>query len=334
MTMRILVTGGAGYIGSHSCKALAAAGHEPIVFDSLVHGHAEAVRWGPLEQGDILDAARLDEVLRRYRPDLVMHFAAFAYVGESVTDPAKYYRNNISGSLCLLDAMMRNGVGKFIFSSTCATYGMPDTLPIREETLQRPINPYGFTKLAVERALIDYERAYGLKWAAMRYFNAAGCDPDGELGEDHEPETHVIPLAIMAALGSGPRFKIFGTDYATADGTAIRDYIHVSDLADAHARAAAYLQGGGDSRAFNLSTGQGVSVLDLIKSVERATGRPVPTELADRRAGDPPVLYAVADRAAEVLGWRPRFTSIDDTVSTAAAWYKRRHNEPVRGSSV
>ena len=237
-----------------------------------------------------------------------------------------------SGSLCLLDAMMRNGTDKFIFSSTCATYGIPETLPIREETEQRPINPYGFTKLAVERALADYERAYGLKWAAMRYFNAAGCDPDGELGEDHDPETHAIPLAIMAALGSGPRFKVFGTDYETADGTAVRDYIHVSDLADAHARAAVYLRDGGDSRAFNLSTGRGVSVLDLVKSVERATGRPVPTELADRRAGDPPVLYAVADRAAELLGWKPRFTNIDDTVSTAAAWYQRRHNEPARRS--
>jgi len=334
MTMRILVTGGAGYIGSHTCKALARAGHEPIVFDSLVYGNADAVKWGPLEQGDILDGARLDAVMQRYQPDVVMHFAAFAYVGESVTDPAKYYRNNIVGSLSLLDAMVRNGVGKIIFSSTCATYGVPPELPIKEETPQNPINPYGFTKLAIEHALSDYGRAYGIKWAAMRYFNAAGCDPDGDLGEEHDPETHAIPLAIQAALGTGPRFKVFGADYATPDGTAIRDYIHVSDLAAAHALAAEYLVKGGDSEAFNLSTGRGVSVLDIVRSTERATGRKVPADAVGRRAGDPPVLYAIAEKANRLLGWAPAFVDIDETVATAARWFMRRHNEPARESST
>lgn len=333
MTMRILVTGGAGYIGSHTCKALARAGHEPIVFDNLAYGNADAVRWGPFEQGDILDGARLDEVMQRHRPDLVMHFAAFAYVGESVTDPAKYYRNNVVGSLSLLDAMVRNAVDRIIFSSTCATYGVPEQLPISEDTPQNPINPYGFTKLAVEHALGDYGRAYGLKWAAMRYFNAAGCDPDGELGEEHEPETHAIPLAIMAALGTGPSFRIFGADYDTPDGTAVRDYIHVSDLAAAHVLGAEYLARGGESQAFNLSTGQGVSVLDIVKSAERATGRKVPTDMVGRRAGDPPVLYAVAEKANRLLGWTPAFSDIDETIATAARWFVRRHNKPAQRSS-
>ncbi|MGE0280417.1 MAG: UDP-glucose 4-epimerase GalE [Rhizobiaceae bacterium] len=332
--MRILVTGGAGYIGSHTCKALARAGHEPIVFDNLTNGSVDAVKWGPFEQGDILDGGRLDAVMRRHRPDLVMHFAAFAYVGESVNDPAKYYANNVVGSLSLLDAMRRNDVGQIIFSSTCATYGIPDRLPIGEDTPQNPINPYGFSKLAVERALADYGRAYGLKWAAMRYFNAAGCDPDGDLGEEHDPETHAIPLAIMAAFGTGPRFRVFGTDYETPDGTAVRDYIHVSDLASAHAVGVEYLASGGESQAFNLSTGNGVSVSDIIKAAERATGRTVPVDLVGRRAGDPPVLYAVAEKADRLLGWRPAFVDIDETVATAARWFMRRHNEPAKRSSA
>jgi UDP-arabinose 4-epimerase len=334
MTMRILVTGGAGYIGSHTCKALARAGHEPVVYDKLIHGNAGTVKWGPLEQGDILDEARLDAVMQQYRPDMVMHFAAFAYVGESVTDPSKYYRNNVVGSLSLLDAMVRNGVGRIIFSSTCATYGLPRDLPIGEDAPQNPINPYGFTKLAVERALADYGRAYGLTWAAMRYFNAAGCDPDGELGEEHDPETHAIPLAIQAALGTGPRFQVFGTDYETPDGTAIRDYIHVSDLASAHALGVDYLALGGESQAFNLSTGRGVSVLDIVRSAERATGRDVPVDFVGRRAGDPPVLYAVAEKANRLLGWSPAFVEIDDTVATAARWFMRRHNEPAPRSTA
>jgi UDP-arabinose 4-epimerase len=324
--VRVLVAGGAGYIGSHTCKALAKAGYEPIVYDNMVFGHADAVKWGALEEGDLLDGDRLDEVMKRYQPQVVMHFAAFAYVGESVSDPAKYYRNNVSGSISLMDAMMRNGIDKIVFSSTCATYGVPETLPISEASPQAPINPYGYTKLVVERALADYEHAYGLKWAAMRYFNAAGCDPEGELGEEHDPETHVIPLAIQAALGKGPRFKVFGTDYATPDGTAIRDYIHVADLASAHVKAIPHLVAGGKSQAYNLATGRGTSVLDILRAVEKATGRPVPTDMVGRRAGDPPSLYAVAERARDVLGWEPEFVDLDEIVGSAARWFMRQHN--------
>ena len=324
--MRVLVTGGAGYIGSHACKALAIAGHEPIVFDNLASGHRASVKWGPLFEGDIHDSGRLDLAFQQWKPELVMHFAAFAYVGESVHDPLKYYTNNVAGSLSLLKAMKRNEVGRIVFSSTCATYGIPDEVPITENTPQNPINPYGFTKLAVERMLSDCGAAYGLNWCAMRYFNAAGADPEGELGEDHDPETHVIPLAIGASLGSGSVFQVFGTDYETSDGSAVRDYIHVSDLADAHVKAVSHLQGGGASQAFNLATGKGVSVLELVKSVERATGRPVPVRYGPRRAGDPPVLFAVAERAQSVLGWKPKYTLIDDTVATAAQWFTRRHN--------
>jgi UDP-arabinose 4-epimerase len=319
----ILVTGGAGYIGSHACKALARAGYLPIVYDSLVYGHEDAVKWGPLEKGDILDRDRLDAVMAAHRPALVMHFAAFAYVGESVTDPAKYYRNNIVGTLNLLDSMRAHDVGALVFSSTCATYGIPAALPIDEETPQAPINPYGFTKLAIERALADYGHAYGLRYAAMRYFNAAGADPDGDLGERHDPETHAVPLAIFAALGRGPEFQVFGADYPTPDGTAIRDYIHVSDLADAHVKAVPYLLNGGESGAFNLATGRGTSVAELLAAVERATGRKTPRRMAPRRAGDPPSLYAVARKAEAVLGWRPQYQDIDPIVATAANWFAR-----------
>jgi UDP-arabinose 4-epimerase len=324
--MRVLVTGGAGYIGSHACKALSRAGYQPIVFDNLVYGHRDAVQWGPLEIGDIRDGARLDAAFAAHKPDAVMHFAAYAYVGESVTNPAKYYQNNVLGSVSLLDAMLRNGVRKIIFSSTCATYGVPQSLPIVEETLQAPINPYGFTKLVIEHALADYGRAYGLDWVTLRYFNAAGCDADGNLGERHDPETHAIPLAIGAALGTRPRFSVFGTDYETPDGTAIRDYIHVSDLADAHAKAIRYLMDGGDSGAFNLATGRGVSVKELLGAVARATGRPVAADFAPRRAGDAPALYASAERARNILGWRPRYIEIDETIATAARWFMRAHN--------
>ena len=326
--MRVFVTGGAGYIGSHACKALAKAGHEPVVFDSLISGHRAAVKWGPLVEGDISDASALDRAFTEWKPDVVMHFAAFAYVGESVGDPLKYYANNVGGTVSLLSAMKRANIGKFIFSSTCATYGTPESLPISETSGQKPINPYGFTKLAVERLLSDCETAHGLRWCALRYFNAAGADPDGEIGEDHTPETHVIPLAVRAALGGGGAFHVFGTDYETDDGSAVRDYIHVSDLADAHVKAAAYLMDGGESQAFNLATGAGVSVLELIRSVERATGLRVPVEYSPRRAGDPAVLYAIADKARETLGWVPRFTSIDETVATAASWIRRQSNHP------
>lgn len=324
---RALVVGGAGYVGSHACKALAQAGYEPVVYDNLVFGHAETVKWGPLEVGDIRDENRLDAVFKQYCPSVVMHFAAFAYVGESVIDPSKYYNNNVVGSVSLLDSMRRNGVGKIIFSSTCATYGVPLTLPINEETPQLPINPYGYSKLVIEHALADYERAYGLKWAAMRYFNAAGCDPDGEIGECHDPETHAIPLAIAAALGTGPRFQVFGTDYDTPDGTAIRDYVHVTDLASAHVNAIDYLDGENPSQAFNLATGRGTSVMELINAVEKSTGRRVPIDLSQRRPGDPPVLFADAERAMTVLQWSPEFLDINDTVATAARWFMREQGQ-------
>ena len=331
--MRVLVTGGAGYVGSHACKALAGAGYEPVVYDNLVFGHRDNVNWGPFESGDILDGDRLDQVMARYRPQVVMHFAAFAYVGESVTDPAKYYRNNVTGSQSILDAMGRNGVSNFVFSSTCATYGNPGDLSITEATPQQPINPYGYTKLVVERMLADYGHAYGLKWAAMRYFNAAGCDPDGELGERHDPETHAIPLALQAALGSGPTFKVFGTDYDTPDGSALRDYVHVSDLAAAHVAAIPYLCGDGESQAFNLATGRGTSVLELLRAVETATGRVVPVEMAARRPGDPPKLLASADKARALLGWTPLFTDINEIVATAADFFVRQHNQSERAST-
>ena len=330
MPKRVLVVGGAGYVGSHAAKAIAQAGYVPVVYDNLINGHRDSIKWGPFEHGDIRDGSRLDAVLRAHRPSCVMHFAAYAYVGESVSDPSKYYSNNVAGTISLLDAMRRNGVDRLVFSSTCATYGIPTRLPITEDTPQRPINPYGQTKLIIERMLADYQRAYGLKWASMRYFNAAGADPDGELGERHDPETHAIPLAIAAALAQGQRFKIFGTDYDTPDGSAVRDYVHVQDLAVAHVAAIPYLDRGNDSGAFNLGTGKGTSVLELLKAVEGAVGLPVPADFSPRRAGDPPVLYAAAGKARQALGWSPRFVNIEDIVDTAAAWYKQQPALPRR----
>ncbi len=321
--MRVLVTGGAGYIGSHTCKAIAQAGHEPIVFDNLSTGHRDAVRWGALQVGDILDPQALDAAFQRYRPEVVIHFAALAYVGESVRDPSKYYRVNVGGTQALLDAMRRATVRHIVLSSSCATYGVPSRLPISEGSAQQPVNPYGFTKLATEKMVADYERAYGIRWVALRYFNAAGADPDGELGERHEPETHAIPLAIAAAAGSGPAFSVFGTDYPTLDGSAVRDYVHVSDLADAHLRALTHLEGGGASGAFNLATGCGTSVLALIEAVAAVMGAPVPTVLAARRPGDPPALYAEAALARQVLGWQPRYVDIGPMVQTAARWFQK-----------
>ena len=324
--MKILVTGGAGYIGSHTCKLLARAGFEPVVFDNLSTGFREAVLFGPFEEGDILDGARLDDAMTRHKPAAIVHFAASAYVGDSVRDPAAYYRNNIMGSLSLLDAMRRNGVEKIVFSSTCATYGIPATLPMVETMPKDPINPYGFTKLAIEHALADYGRAYGIGWIALRYFNAAGADPEGVLGERHDPETHAIPLCIRAALGIDPGFSVFGTDYPTPDGSAVRDYVHVNDLGEAHVLALRRLLDGGASAAYNLGTGIGTSVLEIIAAVEKASGRKVPLTLGPRREGDPPSLFASAEKAARELGWRARYLSIDETVATAVAWEMRRHN--------
>jgi UDP-arabinose 4-epimerase len=322
--MKVLVTGGAGYIGSHACKALAAAGHEPICVDNLVYGHRWAVRWGPLEVADISDRERIDAILAEYRPDAVMHFAAYAYVGESVTDPAKYYRNNVAGTLSLLDAMVRHGIDRIVFSSTCATYGNPHSIPIAEDHPQAPINPYGASKQMVERMLADFGVAHGLRSAALRYFNAAGADPDGEIGEAHDPETHLIPLVLEAAAGLRADIKVFGDDYDTADGTCIRDYVHVTDLADAHVRALDLLATAAPGlTAYNLGNGQGFSVREIIAAAERVTGLKVPVVTAARRAGDPAVLVGDASRARRELGWQPQHADIDEILGTAWRWLQR-----------
>ena len=321
----VLVTGGAGYIGSHACKALARAGYVPVTYDSLVYGHAEAVRWGPFVEGDLADGDRLLATMRGHAVSAVMHFAAFAYVGESVTKPDVYFRNNVVNAVNLLDATLAAGVKRIVFSSTCATYGTPETVPISEDTPQRPINPYGETKLMVERMLHWYGNAYGLKSCSLRYFNAAGADPDCEVGEDHDPETHLIPLVLDAALGRRPQVQIFGSDYATPDGTAIRDYIHVQDLAEAHVRAIGYLRDGGESVTLNLGTGQGHTVLEVVKAAERIARRPVPHQIVGRRAGDPPSLVADARRARAVLAWEPKISDLDSILATAWAWHSRRN---------
>lgn len=321
MCKSVLVTGGAGYVGSHACKVLARAGYRPIVLDDLSRGHREAVGWGPLVKCDIAERTAVAAVLGEHRVSAVMHFAAYAYVGESVSDPALYYRNNLGGTLALLDAMRETGVEKIVFSSTCATYGNPATVPIRETAPQLPVNPYGETKLAIERALRSYGDAYGLRWISLRYFNAAGADPDGEIGERHEPETHLIPLVLDAALRRRPQIEIYGTDYPTPDGTAIRDYVHVQDLAEAHLRALEHLEAGGNSMALNLGTGHGHSVREVIRAVEAISGRPVPYREAARRPGDPPSLVADPSLAAELLGWRARISDLSMIIRTALGWH-------------
>ena len=319
----VLVTGGAGYIGSHACKALAMMGYSPITYDNLVYGHDWAVKWGPLERGSILDRTRLNEVLSRYEPEAVMHFAAYTYVGESVTDPGKYYRNNVMGSLTLLEAARDHGIKRFVFSSTCATYGIPQLLPIREDALQAPINPYGASKLFVERMLRDFDAAYGVRSIALRYFNAAGADPGNEIGECHDPETHLIPLVLDAASGRRRGITIFGSDYETSDGTCIRDYIHVSDLADAHVKALQALEGGAPSSAYNLGNGRGFSVREVIDTAKRITGLDIPAMIGDRREGDPVVLVSDAAKARAELGWRPHIEELSEIVRTAWAWHQR-----------
>ena len=323
--MKVLVTGGAGYIGSHACKALAKAGHVPVVYDNLVYGHREAVRWGPLVEGDIGDRSCLDATIREHRPEAVMHFAGYAYVGESVSDPGKYYRNNVAGSLTLLEAMRDHGIGRLVFSSTCATYGLPQYTPMDEHHPQQPINPYGASKLMVERMIGDFAGAHGLRAISLRYFNAAGADPDGEIGEDHSPETHLIPLALAAALGSIPQLTIFGDDYGTDDGTCIRDYVHVSDLAQAHVLAVEGLAGTSPGlRAFNLGNGSGYSVKQVVSAVERVTGHRVPLRIGSRRSGDPARLVSASDCARKELGWQPRIAGLDEIIATAWAWAKRQ----------
>ena len=324
MDRAILVTGGAGYIGSHACKALARAGWRPVAYDNLSRGHRGAVRWGPLIEGELADRGRLEAVLRGEQVEAVMHFAAFAYVGESVRDPALYYRNNLGGSLALLDSMRAAGVGRIVFSSTCATYGIPEVVPIGEDAPQRPINPYGETKLAIERVLRWYGEAYGLRSVSLRYFNAAGADPDGEIGEAHDPETHLIPLAVETALGQRASLDVYGTDYPTPDGTAIRDYIHVQDLAEAHVRALACLDAGNASLALNLGTGRGYSVREVIAVAEAESGRPVARRETPRRPGDPPALVADPSRAQTILGWRAQISDLPTIIRTALAWHAGR----------
>jgi len=317
----VLVTGGAGYIGSHAAKALSRAGYAVLVYDNLIAGHRGAVKYGTLVEGDITDVAAVRDALRRHDIFAVMHFAAFLDVGESVREPARYYRNNVGGALSVLEAMAAESVRNFVFSSTCATYGEPIETPIVETHPQQPINSYGETKLAVERALPHFERAHGIAWVAMRYFNAAGADPDGELGEDHSPEIHVIPRAIAAARG-GPGLQVFGDDYPTPDGTCLRDYIHVADLADAHVRALDAIAETGKSGAYNLGTGHPHSVREVIDAVEHVTGRKVPWTLAPRRPGDPAVLYAAPHKAQSELRWMPRFGDLETIVRTAYAWHE------------
>ncbi len=328
----ILVTGGAGYIGSHACKALAAAGYRPVVLDNLVYGHASAVRWGPLEVGDLADPARLREVFSRYRPAAVMHFAAYAYVGESVENPAKYYENNVAGTLNLLAAMRESGSEQLVFSSTCASYGHPQTDRIAESHPQVPINPYGRSKLMMEQILADYSQAYGLRSISLRYFNAAGADADGEVGEDHDPETHLIPIILEAAAGRRPSVQVFGTDYDTPDGTCIRDYIHVADLAAAHVTALAALMKGHPTDVFNLGTGRGASVREVIDRASVVTGREIPVVTGPRRPGDPAKLVADAARAGEILGWVPHWSDLDTILASAWRWHQAHWSVSEQGS--
>jgi UDP-glucose-4-epimerase GalE len=322
--MNVLVSGGAGYIGSHTLKELRRAGHSPVALDDLRLGHRAAVLGAPLVELAVQDREAVEAALRAHRVQAVLHFAAYCYVGESVAQPAKYYANNVHGTLCLAEACIASGVRAFVLSSTCATYGEPQSIPIDEDTPQLPVNPYGRSKLMAEQLLSDLAVAHpGFRPVFLRYFNASGCDPDGELGEDHEPETHLIPNAIRTALGRSEALEIYGDDYPTPDGTCVRDYVHVVDLAAAHVQALDYVLQGGARRAFNLGNGRGFSVQEVIESVRRVSGARLPVAPRPRRAGDPPVLVAAADRARGELGWRPRLDDLDTIVRTAFEWMRR-----------
>jgi UDP-glucose 4-epimerase len=322
--LSILVTGGAGYVGSHTVKELERRGHRVVVYDNLSRGHRWAVKTAELIEGDLSDEARLGEVFQRHQVQAVLHFAALAYVGESVEDPAKYYENNVANSLKLLRVMLARGVKAFILSSTCAVYGNPNQVPIPEEHPLSPVNPYGHSKLMVERILKDYDGAYGLRHVSLRYFNAAGADPEGTIGEDHAPETHLIPRLMHAALGKIERIEIFGDDYPTQDGTCVRDYIHVNDLAHAHVRALQWLLDGGKSETFNLGTGRGYSVREVLAAAEKITKKTIATLIAERRPGDPPALVACADKARRDLGWTAQCSDLDEIVATAWSWHRSR----------
>ncbi len=319
--MRILVTGGAGYVGSHTARWLDRAGHEVWVYDSLIAGHRGAVLRDRLIEGELHDQGGLALALQQHQIEAVMHFAAFALVGESVAHPEQYYHNNVVGTLCLLEAMRTVGVRQIVFSSTTATYGVPDKIPITEEERQDPINPYGFTKLVMERALADYAHAHQFAYAALRYFNAAGASPDGDLGEDHDPESHLIPIVLQVALGQRDQITVFGDDYPTPDGTCIRDYIHVDDLADAHLKALDRLQPG-KGLQLNLGTGHGHSVREVIDACRRVTGHAIPEQIGVRRPGDPPELVADSSRAQAMLRWQPRYTQMESIVETAWQWHR------------
>lgn len=325
----ILVVGGAGYIGAHAVLALQQAGYDAVVLDNLVYGHRELIESElkvELIQGDMNDRALLDQLFASRNIAAVMHFAAYAYVGESVTEPAKYYRNNVVATLTLLEAMLAAQIKTLVFSSTCATYGTPTTVPIPEDHPQSPINPYGATKLMVERILADFDTAYGLKSVCFRYFNAAGADPEGRLGEDHNPETHLIPLVLQTALGKREAISVFGTDYPTPDGTCIRDYIHVTDLASAHVLGLEHLLKGGDSSTFNLGNGSGFSVKQVIETARQVTGRQIKVIEQDRRPGDPAALIGSSERARTVLGWNPLYADLNQIVSHAWNWHQKRHS--------
>ena len=318
----MLVVGGAGYIGSHTCLDLANKGFQPVVYDNFSNGHREFVKWGPAEEGDIRDRGRLDEVLAKHKPAAILHFAALIEVGESVKDPVSFYENNVIGTLTLLSAAQAAGVNAFVFSSTCATYGLPQSVPLDESHRQVPINPYGRTKYIVEQALADYDQYKGLRSVVLRYFNAAGADFEGRIGEWHTPETHAIPLAIDAALGRRQGFKVFGSDYDTRDGTCVRDYIHVLDLADAHVRAVEPLLRGGDSVALNLGTGTGTTVKELLGTIETVSNRPFPVEYVGRREGDSTTLVANNDKARDILGWSPQY-DLTGIIESAWNWHAK-----------
>jgi UDP-arabinose 4-epimerase len=325
MNNKILVTGGAGFIGSHVCKALAESNYYPITFDNLSRGHRWAVNWGPLEVGDINDKEALGIVIEKYNPFAVMHFAAFAYVGESVAEPKIYYRNNLIGSINLLETMLEHGILNLVFSSSCATYGIPVTEFIKENHPQNPVNPYGESKLMIERILFDYEKSYSFKSVILRYFNAAGADAEGKIGEVHTPEPHLIPLIFDVALGNRSSIEIYGDDYETRDGTCIRDFIHVCDIADAHVRALEKLESRNESGVFNLGNGKGYTLLEVIKAAERVTGIIIDYQIVERREGDPAVLVADSKHAQDHLEWNPKFKNLEKILETAWAWHQKIH---------